>query len=518
MKKHLAIFSAILMVMLCVTCINPVSAATPAYDVELITNGNCDNGTVGWSKGVGTMSSDQTVRRGHSGSSIKFEIGEEDLSAADANKALRAPSFSYAWDQAGHTRITGYIHVAALSSGAKVKISPQHNYSNGDFPTGTPIEIKTVSAEGEWIPVEFSLNFSANSSYFKTVYTNILILGGTGTVYVDDFSAKNVKNLFMHTITDGGDPLKASGATRGQKGVTIFYAASDAAIEGRTGMEIKYDISVSTYHANTIACTEALPVDNTSARNAITGNTNYRLSFWFKAANEKAVPYIIFGKGPYNETNGLHPGKDRYVTLDDSDFIVKQVRDDGWKQFEACFTLPEIDTTKDLRMLICSWSTAKSKNASGCGYYDGFCLEKDYAEDLTVTKENNAPVKEANVGEKLNFSTHILSDKTAEEDGKKAAIMLAVYDKSGVLKCVDVKTVEKTVYKNMAVSRTVEDYDMYLTAGDTFTKYTTDAGDVTLTYTVPEVAAGCTIKAYCLNGISSLKLEGNICEVQVAAE
>ena len=336
---------------------------------------------------------------------------------------------------------------------------------------------------------------------------------------MDDLSAKNVNNVLKETITDGGDALKVDGISRGQKMRTIFFASTDAAFEGKTGLEIKFDTSVSTYHANTIACTDPLPTQAGSDRYIIRSNTNYRLSFWFKPANETAEPYIIFGKGSWSGTSsGVHPGKDRYVTLDGDDWVITEEKSDGWKKYEASFTMPEIDTSAELRMLICSWDTAKSKNESGCGYYDGFVLGVDSEEELTVTGENGLNVSTAKVGDVLTLRTHVLSDKTAIEGGKAAAIMLAVYDKNGVLKCVDVKTVEKIINKNQTVSRTVEDYDMYLSVGDTLAKYTTDAGDVTLTYTVPEVTAGCTIKAFCLNGVSSLKLEGNICEVQVAAE
>lgn len=519
MKKHLAILLAILTAMLCLGAAIPASAAASDYDTELLVNGDCENGTTGWSIGGGTIANDQTIRRGNSGSSIKFEIKVED-NIANANNKRLDKNFRYTPSVSGYTKISGYIHIASLDEGAYIVARAQYSYSNNasyDFQGGSYVTLANENAPGEWTYFEINLNTTRTDK--TTVFLNIYVVGTGACIYVDDFSAKNVNNCLLSDVTAGWDQLKVGSANYGARNITFGFDNPDAVFAGNSGMYLQTS-SASGYYYNPRVVSYPLADEGDSGlRNSIKSNTNYRFSLWFKPTAENSMPYIIFGKGTWNVQSGsVNPETERYATLDTQSWKVLETREDGWMKLEACFKMPQVDTTQDTRMVFRS-ITAGSYTACGSGYYDEFCLAEDTAEGLMAKNANGAVVTEAKAGDVITFNTHLLSDKTQAEGGTPCAIMLAAYDGDGTLTCVDIKVAEGNAYLNKAVTKTSEGPTLNEgEAGTTFTKFQTDAEDVTLTYTVPEKAKGCTIKAFCLKGVSSLKLEGNILNIQVAAE
>lgn len=522
MKRLLAILLAILSL----ACFTAVSAdeAAPVFDVNLIENGNCDayetvegvDKPTAWDGGGGYPVSTAEMKRGTEGRSIKMEITEENKHF-NANEQRLNTTFTYEPIPDSHTRITGYLHIKSLGEGGRIDVRAQTRYGNAaayDVEANAYRSFNTVSAENEWVPFKIDLVSKKESPI--TVYLNIYVVG-TGTVYVDDVSVKNIKNIFLQDITTGWDPLTVGiGNNFGTRNVTFGFDDPNAVFEGTAGLYVKFDTY--RYNANTRVVSYPIPTNAETNRNAVLDNTNYRFSFWFKPASETAVPYIVFGKGSFSVSDPAmtYPEKDRYITLADDDWTVKEVRADGWKKMEAYFKTPVLDKEEALRMVICSWH-GNGKDASGCGYYDAFCLEKDYAEPLSVKNTAGEAIAEAKAGETVTISTHVLTDKTEADGGEDIAILLAAYNKEGKLTVMDFITKTGTAYKNKAEQKTADVHDKTITADSTFTKYYTDAENVELAYTIPDSFAGYTVKAFCWNGASLLNPIDEPCEVTVTA-
>lgn len=498
-----------------------VSAATTgiSYDVELLANGNFDAGTTGWEDAtkMGAVTSEQTIRRGNTGSSLKFELTDAHSSVWANNRRINPAAITYPASAPGYTEITGYFHIASLGSGSKLAICAQRSFSNNayyDIQSGSRLEYSAASGEGNWQYFRMILNTSDTS---KTVFYLNIYLTGTGTVYFDDFSVKHRNSAIVADTDAGWDQLKVGSANYGARGTTFGFDNANAVFAGNSGMYLKF--ASGGYNGNPRAVSYPLPDEGDSGiRNYIKSNTNYRFSLWFKPTADNSMPYIIFGKGTWNvQTGGTNPELARYATLDCDSWKVLETREDGWMHLEQRFKMPQIDTTQDTRMVFRSITNNSKYFQCGDGYYDEFCLTEDYEEALSVKNASGAEITDAKVGDTIQFSRHILSEKTQAEGGTPCAIMMAAYDASGILKCVDIKTADGTAYVNRAVTKTAESVKNEVTEDAAFTKYVTDAEEVILTYTVPEKAKGCTIKAFCLNGINSLELSSNICNVTINA-
>lgn len=506
MKKHLAVFSAILMACICFSGVTMMgaSANTVEYGVELFPYGSCDAVTAvdetkttvnGWG-GMGVA--DSTVKRGDTGYSYKLSFetaGSTDNQRGDFN-------FLNPTTLAGsYTLVTGFINITALGEGSCAHACVQNSFGFNSYYDISGRITYTAVTDG-WVPFALAVTDSVN----PVAYVNFYI-EGTGTLYLDDISVKNMQGYFP-TEADSV-PWNAEiawvGASdyRGGRNLT-FFENNEAAFSGERGLKINAGEG---YSALPTTCYEL------KGRSMLETGARYKMSFWFKPEHDAAMPNVIFGKGTWYGGGDKLPATDRYLTLDHSAWTEEATSDSGWKKLSAYFTMPELDSTVPLSMVLLSYA------GDSDGYFDCFELLKDNDGSVKVTTQNGEAISEAKVGDVVTARLHVISEKTADEGGEKAAVLLAVYDKSGTIKLVDFLANEKTVNKN--VQKIGKSYGLPGDGGGenngyAYNSYITDADDVTVSYTVPSEAAGCTVKVFAWDGIASLASFGDAIEFTVA--
>lgn len=176
---------------------------------------------------------------------------------------------------------------------------------------------------------------------------------------------------------------------------------------------------------------------------APTKGNDYALQFLYKSKNGGS-PLVQIGKN--------NPYLNRYAVLTGDAFHCRD-KGDGWTEYTAFFTLPVIDMTENITLMLASYG------GSGEGWYDGFALYED-ASSILITDETGAEIPKLSGGMTVNISIHKILEETESEEEK--LILFSLYSVSNATKeCVliDVKPIRAK--KSMPIKNTQEEILYY---------------------------------------------------------
>lgn len=461
-----------------------VSADNTALNTELLVNGDFslkdeDGAVVGWS----------LTKPSGSGGSIKVENEVLRINASHGNVAdgnLDTSKSLYAinrWDYAkpanGTTVISGRIHIESMQEGSSVVIDSNRE---GFGPANTMgATITYTGTTSGWETFESTITDTSTTTKGYLFYVRVY---GTALVWVDDVSIQHKERLLaspMESIT-----WSQYNATRN---VDFGYISN----ENYAGAEITpYSGNDCFYQWRADAARTPRPY--TALASPVVG-ANYRITMRFKPQTDTAT-YV----GPrmeivYTETV---TGGTNLVKLNYDAWTVENVTTDNWKEISAYFTMPTYDTEKALSLKIWAYYG---------GWIDDLMIERDYDESVKIVNTNFEMIEKAAPGTTIKLNSHIVSDKTADQGGRKVNLVLARYAKNGDnMQCVEVAVINKAVNSGVAV-----------TGAEEKSAYTSAAEDVTYDYVIPSDAEGQIIKAFLWDSENTLTPIGKRSAITVSA-
>lgn len=384
--------------------------------------------------------------------------------AADTTQSVRIWNY-YPWVKHpnGVTVISGKIKIDRLDGASYVTMDSQRKGFGDANSMKATLTIDKVT-DG-WTTFETTIGDTSASSDGK--YMFYIRLFGTGTVYIDDISIQNKERL-LKTGTLGWRQYTA--ALNVTHGYISDPAYTGPAVTPYSGDDCFYQWPATNYSS-------PRPYTLLSAK-PVAGAT-YRISMRFKPSVEEAT-YV----GPRMEIidSTQYTSSGSFVKLGKDAWTVENVSSDGWNEISAYFTMPE-NTATNYALRIWAYYG---------GWIDDLMIERDYEEDMEILSSNYESIESATPGQAIKLKAHIISDKTAEQGGRKVKPVVARYAKNGdKLQCVDVLVGSETV--NMGTA---------MTGLENNSNYTTASKDITVDYVIPADAAGQVIKAFLWDGVS----------------
>lgn len=162
---------------------------------------------------------------------------------------------------------------------------------------------------------------------------------------------------------------------------------------------------------------------------------NYVLRFRYKPLSAGQSPIVSFGKS--------NSYQDSYLMLSGSAFRTEE-KTDGFTEFTAYFTMPEIDSTSNATVMLTSYG------GSSDGYYDGFYLAED-SERVVLTDETGLRVGEIRGDMMLGVDIHYIATHEKTQ-GEQVTMLFALYRETGDGKqCVDILLQRADLYNKMPV-------------------------------------------------------------------
>lgn len=377
--------------------------------------------------------------------------------------------------------------------GSYVRIKLIKNKHSSTAAADHIIECK-IKEDTDWQMLSFPYVYS------ETCFIQFRVFG-TGVAYVDDVTVVDTTNCLLPSTFynyNWIDKIPSQSSKLDMATTANFRLDTTESIEGAASLYLEATDSYKTpviYH-------------QFGGRNKPVSGENYRISFRFKPAEDggKPLAYIattaVSSKKTYitNQLATFNPG----YTLIEGD------KRDGWQEYHAYFTMPEVSETTNVVFCL-------RGGVGNNGWYDSFSLVRDYEEDVKVVNDAGEAVKTAAVGDKVSLQAHVISEIAEADGGENVMLLVAAYNEEGTLQCVDVACKTETIYAGKEYTAEEVGTSVGNAAQDVTYKFITAAKDITFDYTVPESAAGCTLKAFCWNG-GSLKPMGSAYKVTVAAK
>lgn len=468
------------------TCtIMSVSATELAYDVELFTGGDVESATQSTAGGnwmtpvpFATDTQEVWLEKGvvHGGeNSIKLVAKNPDATTYSSVYGL----YSSTNQPESITRTTGWIKVTELSEGSYVKVNLYYGVLAD---SRTLYAENTINTTGDWKQIMCA----TDTAFVGNIYVDIRLYG-TGVCYIDDFSTMNVQNLISSQMGQNvfGNIIAGSSVPNEN-----HYLTETEKLFGRQSLYLGVSAGKTSPRIEAWLSTE---------RSKLKSGEKYRFSFWFKPVTEGGgSPTVMIG----NNTNAY---ANRALTLDYYwGSLEKGAVQNGWQEYHAYFTMPEVNPTNIISIALANYAEVNN------GYYDGFTLVKDYEEAPIAVDKDGKTVKTAKTGDTVTLKTHIISDKTKEEGGKKITLAYGVYKEvDGKNQCIGIDFAEKTVFDGVELYKPEDKGGDYL--------YTHGAEDVEWSVTLLPEYAGCTLKAFAFEDGAKLLPAGDACEITVTA-
>lgn len=416
----------------------------------------------------------------HSGNNaIKLTSTNEDVSTYGA-------SVYGAWPHSttvdSYSEVRCWVKAEDLAVGSYVRIKLIKNQYSSNKVVDHIVTWK-IEEDTDWQMFSFPYDYS------ETCYIQFRVYG-KGVAYVDDVSVIDTTNcLLPNTFYNDYNWI----GSIPKKSATANMATAD---NFRLDETVSFEGAASLYLGTTDTHKSPVIYHTFGERNKPVSGENYRFSFRFKPAEEGAEPLAYIGGIASEYINA------QYATFNPGYTLLKGNVKDGWQEYYAYFTMPE--STKAVFCL----RGGEGNN----GWYDSFSLMRDYEKDVTVINGAGEAVKTAEIGEKVSLQAHVISEIAEADGGEKVMLLVAAYNEDSTLQCVDVACYSETVNKGTSIDAGID-----IGGSVPLKNFVTAAKDVTFDYTVPESAAGCTLKAFCWNG-GSLKPMGSAYKVTVAAK
>ncbi len=366
------------------------------------------------------------------------------------------------------TNIDSYVRIKLIKNSHDSKLAVDH------------IETWKIEEDSDWKMFSFPYDYSEPCYIQFRVY-------GKGIAYVDDVSVIDFGSIIPRTFKSNWINTVPTGITATDDN---FHLDTTKSFEGIASLYLgKEEGGKAPVICHTFA----------DKHKPVSGE-NYRFSFRFMPEKTGAEPLAYIA---HTDNSGYVA--EQYATFNPGYTLIKGDKQGDWQEYHAYFTMPEI-TRKKGNVVFCL------RGETGNGYYDSFSLVRDYEEDVKAVNDAGVEVKTAAVGDEVSLQAHVISEIAEADGGENVMLLVAAYNGEGTLQCVDVACYAETVNKGTAIDAGIE------IGGSTPKKnFVTAAKDVTFDYTVPENAAGCTLKAFCWNG-GSLKPMGSAYKVTVAAK
>lgn len=515
MKKHLAIFTAILTLMLTMVGTVPTLVAaesTYANGQEILENGDFEMtnddavGTEGkfiggsWANGTQKTSTNiQIVDEAggaYQGKSAKVVTVNPESSVASLVSPTANLATFYENEfplEGATTKLSFRINVERLDSATDSFIYICIGNGGNYLPNNTSASVKNRKlGEGKKITgvtdgwVDMELRYPAKNSAVtsnKTYYYLTFQVYGGATVYIDDVSVKEVKDgLLYSTEWDNVALPNVETWTVTEKTDTKIFGSASHLIT----------------HPGT--ATQAYAVYALEGRSLLTAGEKYKLAFWYKPVNpeDTSNPFVTIAQGTSKAPSRLK--NSRFIDFRRDQWLAGGEKD-GWREYVVYFTMESYDSSNTVLGLMFLGTNSF--------YIDNFTVTEDTDTDIAFYNAAGETVTAVKANDVLKAKAHLLSDKNETEGGRTVQILVARYEKNGdTLQCVEVSCENKTVY----------DEKQWLNGEDV--ARISGAEDVTLSYTVPSDApAGSVIKAFLWDGVGTLKPIGAGMEkITVAAE
>lgn len=457
-----------------------VSADNTALNTELLVNGDFslkdeDGAVVGWS----------LTKPSGSGGSIKVENEVLRINALHGNVAdgnLDTSKSLYAinrWDYAkpanGTTVISGRIHIESMQEGSSVVIDSNREGFGPANSMGATITYTKPTSGWETFETTITKTTTSDAGYlfFVRVY-------GTALVWVDDVSIQHKERLLVPGNLNWSG---SSALVNANYGYISDEAYTGTAVTPYSGDDCFY-IWNGTYNGTSYSSARATTL---LAANPVAGQT-YRISMRFKP-NVAEATYL----GPRTDILDFadRGNSNKLLRIDKDDWTVGNVTSDGWSEISAYFTMPTYTVTN---LGLKFWGYFG-------GWIDDLMIERDCDKNMEILSSDFETIEKAAPGATIKLKAHIVSDKTAEQGGRKVKVVLVRYAKVGnAMQCVEVNVGDETVNMGTAI------------AG-----YTTSAKDIRLDYVIPSDAEGQIIKAFLWDGENTLTPIGKRSAITVSA-
>ncbi len=456
-----------------------VSADNTALNTELLVNGDFslkdeDGAVVGWS----------LTKPSGSGGSIKVENEVLRINAShgtveggnlDVSKSLYAINrWEYAKPANGTTVISGKINIETMEEDSSVVIDSNRKGFGAANTMGA--QITYTEATKGWKTFESTITDTTTTTEGYMFYVRVY---GTALVWIDDVSIQHKERLLLPGNLSWSGTTALANATHG-------YISN----EGYEGTPITpysgddcFYIWNGTFNETTYSSARAT---TRLAANPVAGQT-YRVSMRFKP-NVNEATYL----GPRIDILdwASYSSNDKFLRIDKDDWTVGNVTN-GWSEISAYFTMPTYEA---------STVAIKFYGYFG-GWIDDLMIERDCDRNVEILSSNFEPIEKEAPGATVKVKAHIVSDKIADDGGRKVKLVLARYAKVGdAMQCVEVSVLDETV--NM---------------GTAMTGYTTAAKDIRLDYVIPADAEGQSIKAFLWDGENGINPIGKRSAITVSA-
>ncbi len=456
-----------------------VSADNTALDTELLVNGDFslkdeEGAVLGWT----------LTKPSGSGGSIKVEnevlrINASHGTVADGNldtsKSLYAINrWDYAKPTNGTTVISGRIYIVSMQEGSSVVIDSNRKGFGSTNTMGATITY-TEATDG-WENFENTITDTTTSTDGYMFYVRVY---GTALVWVDDVSIQHKPRLLLPGNLSWTGTTALLNATHGYISNEAYIGTSVTPYSGDDCFYIWNGTFNETPYTSARATTRL-------AANPVAGQT-YRVSMRFKP-NVADGTYL----GPRTDILDWNDrgNSNKLLRIDKDDWTVGNVTN-GWSEISAYFTMPTYDAST---VALKFW-----------GYYGGWIddlmIERDCDRNVEILSSNFETIEKEAPGATVKLKAHIVSDKIADQGGRKVKLVLARYTKVGnAMQCVEVSVLDETVDMNTVM-----------------TGYTTSAKDIRLDYVIPADTEGQIIKAFLWDSENTLTPIGKGSAITVSA-